>query len=84
MKTVEPCEEKVLATLLSRPWMIVTTAITAATPTTIPTSVRAVRILLTRRLPTATRNDSQSGASRKRRNFLKRVESCTSKTRNGC
>src|SRR5437868_15405241 len=38
--------------------MIVTTAITAATPTTIPTSVRSVRNLFARRLPPAMRNDS--------------------------
>src|SRR2546423_10152935 len=61
LKTVEPCEEKVEATVWSSPLMIVTTAMTADTPTTMPTSVRAVRNLFARRLDTATRNDSQSG-----------------------
>ena len=59
VKTVEPCEEKVEATVWSSPLMMVTTAMTAATPTTTPTSVKAVRSLLARRLPSAMRSDSQ-------------------------
>ena len=66
VKTVEPCEENVLATLLFNPWIIVTTAITAATPTTIPISVSAVRSLFVRRLATATRNASQTAVRRMR------------------
>ena len=42
-----------LATVLSRPLIIVTTAITAETPTTIPTRVSEVRNLLARRLPSS-------------------------------
>src|SRR6185369_14006739 len=64
VKTVEPCEEKVRATVSFRPLMIVITAITAVTPTTIPTSVSAVRSLLARRLAVATRNASQIAAKR--------------------
>ena len=45
--------------------MIVTTAITAATPTTMPTSVSAVRSLFARRLPSATRNASQIAVRRR-------------------
>ena len=45
VKTVEPCEENVCATVWSNPLMIVTTAITAVTPTMMPTSVSAVRSL---------------------------------------
>src|SRR5688500_19029358 len=70
VNTVEPCDEKVVATLLSSPWIMVTTAITAATPTTIPTRVSAVLNLFARRLPTATRNDSQSAARRRRDRIL--------------
>src|SRR6185295_5230373 len=68
VKTVEPCEENVVATLLSRPWMMVTTAITAATPTTMPTSVSAVRILFCRKLPSATKNASHNAVTRKNEN----------------
>src|SRR5258708_32697624 len=64
VNTVEPCDEKVDATVLSRPLMIVTTAITAETPTTMPLSVSEVRNLLARMLARATRNASQSGAMR--------------------
>src|SRR2546423_10203854 len=45
--------------------MIVTTAITAATPTTMPIKVSAVRNLLARRLPIATRNASHNAATRR-------------------
>src|ERR1044071_9556690 len=44
--------------------MIVTTEITAVTPTTIPISVSAVRSLFWRRLAAATRNASQTAAMR--------------------
>ena len=44
--------------------MIVTTAITAATPTTMPTSVSAVRNLFARKLASATRNASHSAVTR--------------------
>jgi hypothetical protein len=44
--------------------MIVTTAMTAATPTTMPTKVRAVRSLLVRRLASATRNASHTAVRR--------------------
>src|SRR5215216_2417461 len=64
VKTVEPCEEKVCATVWSRPLMIVTTAITAVTPTMMPMSVSAVRNLFARRLAVATRNASQVAATR--------------------
>src|ERR1044072_8553238 len=64
VKTVEPCEENVCATVLSRPLMIVTTAITAVTPTMMPINVNAVRNLLARRLAVATRNASQIAARR--------------------
>jgi hypothetical protein len=64
VKTVEPCDEKVWATVLSSPLMIVTTAITAVTPTTIPISVSEVRSLLARRLAVATRNASQIAVRR--------------------
>jgi hypothetical protein len=66
VKTVEPCEEKVEATVLSSPLMMVTTAMTAETPTTMPTSVSAVRSLLARSEAAATRNDSQRDAIRRR------------------
>jgi hypothetical protein len=68
VKTVEPCEEKVWATVWSRPLMIVTTEMTAVTPTIMPTNVSAVRSLFCRRLDAATKNDSQSAATRKRGN----------------
>src|SRR5262245_57597508 len=45
--------------------MMVTTEMTAATPTTIPIKVSAVRSLLARRLAVATRNASQIAVSRK-------------------
>ena len=45
VKTVEPWEEKVWATVWSRPLMIVTTAITAVTPTMMPIRVSDVRNL---------------------------------------
>src|SRR5262249_61214051 len=64
VNTVDPCEENVCATVLSRPLIIVTTAITADTPTTIPINVRAVRSLLARKLAVATRNASPRAASR--------------------
>jgi hypothetical protein len=51
--------------------MIVTTAMTAVTPTTIPISVSAVRSLLARRLEVATRKASQSEA--RRINFSERA-----------
>ena len=57
-----------VATLVSRPRIIVITEITAATPTTIPMRVRAVRSLLERKLPAATRNASQRAVRRKSRN----------------
>src|SRR6266446_1382659 len=63
VKTVEPWEENVWATVLSRPLMIVTTAITAETPTTIPINVKAVLSLFERRLAVATRNASPNAAS---------------------
>ena len=44
--------------------MIVTTAITAVTPTTMPINVRAVLSLLVRRLAVATRKASQSAVTR--------------------
>src|SRR6185295_17128289 len=65
VNTVEPCEEKVVATLLSKPWMIVTTAITAATPTTMPTSVSEVRSLFCLKLPSATRKASHNAVRRR-------------------
>src|SRR5688572_32568899 len=80
VKTVDPCDEKVCATVLSRPLIIVTTAITAVTPTTIPISVSAVRSLLVRRLEVATRKASQravmgkSPSNRGLYGLLKRVE----------
>jgi hypothetical protein len=55
-------EEKVCATVWSRPLMMVTTAITAVTPTMIPISVSPVRNLFWRRLATATRKASQTAA----------------------
>src|SRR2546423_10410392 len=58
VKTVEPCDENVVATGWSNPLIIVTTAMTAEAPTNMPTSVSSVRILFERRLPPATRNDS--------------------------
>src|SRR6185369_853943 len=70
VKTVEPCEENVWATVWLRPLMIVTTEITAATPTTMPTSVNAVRSLLERRLAVATRNASQMAVRRNRYRIL--------------
>src|ERR1041384_6090670 len=45
--------------------MMVTTEMTAATPTTMPINVNAVRSLLARRLAVATRNASQSFLPRK-------------------
>ncbi len=45
VKTVEPCEVNVCATVWSRPLMIVTTAMTAVTPTMMPIRVSAVRNL---------------------------------------
>jgi hypothetical protein len=45
---------------------MVTTAMTAATPTTMPTNVSAVRSLLARRLAKATRNDSHKAETRSR------------------
>src|SRR6185295_13048082 len=45
--------------------MIVTTAITAVTPTTMPINVNAVRSLLARRLPVATRKASQIAVKRR-------------------
>src|ERR1700752_2136589 len=65
VNTVEPCEEKVWATVLSRPLIMVTTAITAVTPTTIPIKVRDVRSLLALKLAVATRKASQIGGRRK-------------------
>src|SRR5256714_7726679 len=71
VKTVEPCEEKVEATVWSSRLMIVTAEITAATRTTTPTSVSAVRSLFARKEASAMRNDSQvlwkTGGSRGRR-----------------
>jgi hypothetical protein len=64
VKTVEPWEENVEATVWSRPFIMVTTAMTAETPTTIPTRVKLVRSLLARRLVSATRKDSQTEAIR--------------------
>ena len=66
VNTVEPCDENVAATVWSKPLMMVTTEITAATPTTTPINVNAVRSLLARRLPSATLKDSQTD---NRRNF---------------
>src|SRR6185436_8614391 len=66
VKTVEPCDEKVWATVRSRPLIIVTTAITAVTPTIIPINVSAVRSLLVRRLEVATRKASQIAVRRNR------------------
>lgn len=48
--------------------MIVTTAITAVTPTTIPVNVNAVRSLFARRLASATLNASHVAVRRKRGN----------------
>ena len=59
VKTVDPCEEKVSATVASRPPMIVITAMTAVTPTMMPRVVRKVRSLLLRRLIPANRTDSR-------------------------
>src|SRR5262249_6216046 len=73
VNTVEPCELKVFATVWSRPLMIVTTDITAVTPTTIPISVSAVRSLFWRRLAPATRNASQTAAMRSAGNDLTRA-----------
>src|SRR6185369_7135147 len=64
VKTVEPCDENVWATVLSNPLMMVTTAITAVTPTTMPIKVRDVRSLLARRLEVATRKASQIAVRR--------------------
>src|SRR4029077_13514343 len=72
VKTVEPWEEKVWATVLSNPLIMVTTAITAVTPTTIPTRVNAVRSLFERRLPVATRKASQIAVSRNSEKPLRR------------
>src|SRR5262249_54735414 len=67
VKTVEPWEEKVGATGWSRPLIIVTTAITAVTPTMIPIRVRPVRNLFCRRLAAATQKASHKAAIRKNR-----------------
>src|SRR5687768_151892 len=53
--------------------MIVTTAMTAVTPTTMPISVRAVRNRLARKLPVATLKASQTAAIRKTGNDLIRA-----------
>ena len=58
LKTVEPWEENAVATVLSRPLIIVITAITDVTPTITPSKVRKVRSLFARRLIRASRNDS--------------------------
>ncbi|MCV4860909.1 hypothetical protein OFB63_33175, partial [Escherichia coli] len=50
--TVAPFAENVFATVESRPFIIVTTAIIEATPTITPSNVRNVRSLLTARLLT--------------------------------
>src|SRR2546423_2966742 len=54
--------------------MIVTTAITAVTPTMMPTSVSAVRSLFWRRLASATKNASQTAAILSRGNERSRAE----------
>src|SRR5688500_13915651 len=69
VNTVLPCDENVVATVLSRPLIMVTTAITAETPTMIPTRVNAVRSLFERRLESATRRASQSAVIRNLRSF---------------
>src|ERR1043165_8335796 len=53
--------------------MIVTTEITAVTPTTIPISVSAVRSLFWRKLAPASRNASQTAAMRSAGNDLTRA-----------
>ena len=58
LNTVEPCDENAVATVLSRPLMIVTTAITEVTPTITPNRVRKVLKVFVRRLRIARRKDS--------------------------
>jgi hypothetical protein len=59
--------------------MIVTTAITAATPTMTPIKVKAVRSLFARKLPSATRNASHKAATRSGlKAFLRREAICAS------
>src|SRR5437763_2130153 len=73
VKTVEPCEEKVCSTVWSRPLIIVTTAMTAVTPTMILNRVSAVRSLFWRRLDAATMKASHSAATRRAGNERRRA-----------